>query len=321
MTGIENFNHPDTMPSMKKNVMSFDLFKRIIEHLFKEHVVTPDTVFSFYNWGEPFLHPELQKFFHYMQKKKLKYDLSTNASIPLKNMQSEISFDTLQSITFSYCGFSQKSYDRIHQFNFEKVKENTIDTMRKLRNYSFKGNARMHYHVYQFNQGEELLEANRFCRELGIEFFSSYAYINNFHQLNDYLNDQLNYSVLKEMGKELCFHYVQELMEEKPSDFFCPLLKQLNIDENGNLLPCCAPEDENLGFILNHTKESIEEARRKSKSCGICRDFDLKGAYWITHPLIYRNNRNFHYMFYYIKGRLNSKLPKLVWKKIKKVID
>lgn len=167
------------MPSMKKNIMDINLFKEIIAHLFKEELVDKNTVFSFYNWGEPFLNPDLYDIFVFMHESDLKYILSTNASVALKEtMRGEI-FNNLESITFSYSGFSQQSYDRIHQFNFEKIKLNTKKTLYILRQNGFHGEALMAYHIYQFNQGLEMSAARNFCEDLDMKFLPSYAYIND----------------------------------------------------------------------------------------------------------------------------------------------
>lgn len=282
VTGIKNYESPQTMPSMKKNVMTFALFEKVVKHLLEEEIADENTMFSLYNWGEPLLNPEFYEILLFLQKNQLKYNLSTNVSIPLKPINNKVLFSTLQSITFSYCGFSQKSYDRIHHFNFEQIKEHTEKMIDTLRANGFRGHAMMAYHIYQFNQGVEMAAARRFCKELGISFSPSYAYINNFNQAKLYLQDKLDYATLKDMGKELCFHYLDSLIKQRPQEYQCKLLDSLVIDENARIVPCCAVQDEILGDLLKCTKEDIEKLKKEIKSCAKCKEIGLD--YWSVNP-------------------------------------
>lgn len=284
VTGIKNNRNPESMPSMKKNIMDIITFKKIVNHLLKEKIVDHDTLFILYNWGEPFLNPDLYEIFVFMYENDLTYFLSTNVSIELKELQHGKLFNNLKGIRLSYSGFSQQSYDRIHQFNFEKIKLNTRNMLRILRQNGFQGEAIMAYHIYQFNQGLELLAAKRFCEDLDITFLPSYAFINDFREALRYLKDELEYDTLKEMGKELCFHYVDGLIKKRPKSFHCPLMDSLDINENGELLPCCAIDDRPLGKILDYGKSDIANKKKNMNFCEECRNSGFD--YWVTNPLV-----------------------------------
>ncbi|GBF34170.1 hypothetical protein DCCM_3282 [Desulfocucumis palustris] len=45
----------------------------------------------------------------------------------------------MRFIIFSMPGFSQESYDKIHGFNFEKIKDNIIKMSRNFRENGFTG--------------------------------------------------------------------------------------------------------------------------------------------------------------------------------------
>lgn len=288
VTGIENRNHPELMPSMKKNIMSLDKFMRIIKHLLQEKIVDKNTMFALYNWGEPFLHPYLKDIIEFMNKNEFQYELSTNASILLKVDECDKNFfRNLRYITFSCCGFSQESYDRINSFNFIEIQENIYKILNKLRKYGFVGKAIMAYHVYQFNQGFEIQEAKLFCDKLDIGFAPSYAFINDHERTKQYLINKLDYGELKKMGKDLCFFYLDDLLRkgQKEKGYKCRLLEYLTINENGYLLPCCSVQNEILGEILELSNSDIMHLMKKIHSCKEC--INSGHAYWITNPRRY----------------------------------
>lgn len=89
---------------------------------------------------------------------------------------------------------------------------------------------------------------------------------------------------MKNMGKELCFHYVDGLINERPKNYHCPLADSLVINENGNILPCCAIDDRSLGKVLEYTGSDIIEKKKDMEFCTECRE--LGADYWVTNPLV-----------------------------------
>ena len=283
VTGIENRCHPDEMPMMKKNCMSLAKVKEIITHLESREMVDKDTVYFFYNWGEPFLNPELFDILAYMYERKLRYGLSTNASVPWK-LKRDIPNDFFADMVhfrISYCGFSQESYDRIHGFNFEKIKANTKEIIRNARKYGA-NYIEIHYHVYQFNEGDEFIRAKEFCKKLNVCFFPIYAYFNDYNRGIGYLNNTLPIEEYKAASKELYLFYVDGVLKKRPANYPCPQFDKLTIDENGDLLPCCAAIHEKLTNIVERTPAEIEEWRHNVRSCIECRNTGLD--YWVHNP-------------------------------------
>ncbi|MCS4454451.1 hypothetical protein JTT00_04835 [Clostridium botulinum] len=77
----------------------------------------------------------------------MSFALSTNASKVILLDNNELK--NLKYITFSMCGFSQKSYDKIHGFNFEQIKRNISEI---LDNFKKMGLRVMHmYHIMFIN--------------------------------------------------------------------------------------------------------------------------------------------------------------------------
>ena len=128
-------------------------FERLHRHLLDHNIITPDCIYRIYNWYEPSLNPHLPDLFNYMREVGIRLDMSTNAGKAIDFSRVE-SCENWYGILFSMPGFSQSSYDRIHGFDFEKVKANIRATMEAIRARGFHGYAMINYHLYQFNIGE-----------------------------------------------------------------------------------------------------------------------------------------------------------------------
>ena len=103
--------------------MDFDLFTQIYEHLISKKIIIPETEIMLYNWGEPLINPDYINIIEYLADKKQKYSVSTNASAAPMT-QKKNAYKKCTAFVMSMPGFSQQSYDKIHRFNFEVIKNN-----------------------------------------------------------------------------------------------------------------------------------------------------------------------------------------------------
>jgi MoaA/NifB/PqqE/SkfB family radical SAM enzyme len=287
VTGIENRKHPQEIPSMNyKNIMELGTFKKIICHLVEQKIMDANTRLTLYNRGEPFLHPHLQEIIEFVDNNDIKYNLSTNGSIPLKGNYPKNAFRNLDLMVVSFPGFSQKSYDKIHGFNIEWIKKNVENIINIMRSKGFQGTMQMSYHCYQFSQNEEMWEAAEYCKRLGIVFVPVTAHIADSKIAIQYLNNTLPYKELKELGQYLNLSYLKDLLNERSSNYVCPRLgnKQIVIDENGDTYPCCAFRDKSLGKFLNCRFEEIIQAKNNAEICQTCQA--IKYDYWSNHPMV-----------------------------------
>lgn len=283
ITGRCNRNKID----MTKTCLSFDKFKKIYNHLIQLKAIDKKKDLMLYSWGEPFLNPEAEEIFSFLSLNQQSYSLSTNGSVYKK------AFDTgtykyMSSITFSLPGFSQESYDRIHGFNFEYVCKNIICLLEDMRKNGFEGNTLIVFHVYQFNQ-HEVEEAKKFADYLGADFLPYYAYFNGLSLAKKFINGTFSEEDLRTVQEEICLHYVEQRKAETPLDFKCPLRKILTIDEEGNLVICCAADKQTNGYILGEilsykSTGKIEEALDWSmeNNCECIECHEKKIDAWLT---------------------------------------
>ena len=248
--------------------MGYQKFVNIIEHLLVKEMIHQNTRVCLYNWGEPLIHPEFDKIVKYLNGKKIHFALSTNASRILKSPTSK-AWETLDFITFSMPGFSQQSYDRIHKFDFETIKKNIIQILRELRSHGFRGTASIAYHLYQFNINE-IAGAQKFAQENQLFLHVSYAYINDYERLKQYLNNSLPYKELKLAGEELFLGQYDLKNRQVSENYKCQQRNRLVIDEQGEVVPCCIVGEPTLGNICLFELSSLRKAKENISICKEC---------------------------------------------------
>ena len=223
--------------------MTVEDFAKLAEHMLKYGIITPDCLFRIYNWYEPTLNPHLPAIINYMHDKGFRIDMSTNASVVPDFTKIE-TCEHYYGMLFSMPGFSQRSYDRIHGFDFETVKENIRRTMDEVRKRGFSGDAYINYHLYQFNI-DEVYEAKKFADELGIRLHTMFAYFNGTKGFAEYITETMAEKYMTRASKDLFFYFVEDLLKEKEK--YDEMFKEppsITLSEFGNVLPGRGSNDE-----------------------------------------------------------------------------
>ncbi|MDX4065641.1 hypothetical protein Q6A91_06335 [Aliarcobacter skirrowii] len=258
-----------------EGIVDLEKFKNTIQTLLKKGIADENTVFSLFNWGEPFLHPKFNEIVTFLSENNIKFYLSSNLSILPKNISKD-SFKTCQGITISMPGFSQSSYDKIHQFKFNKILENINSIL------DFIPAEKLHvsYHLYQFNI-TEIKQAQDYFKNLGIRVFSSFAYFNDYNMAIKYLQNKLTIEEFKKVSKELLLYYIDDLLEEMPKDYICPQFSQMNIDESCNIIQCCAAPANSKDYFVCSIEDFTKEIHHNRVNKEICKEcYTTKSVYW-----------------------------------------
>ncbi|MBI4765596.1 MAG: radical SAM protein [Deltaproteobacteria bacterium] len=251
-------------------------FERAVRSLYEKGLADESSRFDLYNWGEPFLHPQLLDILQVIFDQGAKYRLSTNAGI-YKQLPFRLT-QNLTRLTVTIPGFSQASYDRVHGLNFDSVLKNIQAFAEDL------GTSRLWitYLVHQFNLNE-IREAYRFFKKIGIRMAFTVAYLNDYNLSRDYLNGSLPNNRITRMGRDLFLSYVEDLIASRPEDYVCPQFSILALDEYCNVLTCCQVNkghpDYSLGSLFDLKAKDIYQGKLNRKVCRECQDLGMD--YWI----------------------------------------
>lgn len=247
--------------------VNFNEFKKAIYYLRDENFIGENSIIALYSWGEPFIYPRFKEIIRFLNSENIKFELSTNASKLILFEENNI-LRNLQYITISMPGFSQDSYDKIHGFKFDVIKENITKIVKNFRDMGFGGQFLIAYHIYQFNM-DEIPEAMKFAAENGISIVPSFAYINDFERFKKYLKSELSNTELKKAGEQLFLYYYNDTLKNMPLDYICPQYDILSLDENCNAITCCG-DSTSIGKIFDLKPQQINPIRMKSDVCIEC---------------------------------------------------
>jgi MoaA/NifB/PqqE/SkfB family radical SAM enzyme len=257
--------------------MSPVLFEQILNHLSKLDILDKsyNTVISLFNWGEPFLNPEINDILRILKDKKLYASISSNF-IVRPDVDKEC-LPVISALTFSMSGFRQDSYGRIHAASLDKVLENFNDFYVKMRKHSPKTKINIAWHRYTFNENEFWAAYKYFNRLGGIRFAPAIAYMNDGLEMMDFLENGLSEDRKKLVEKDLFVNHIRKRVayhKEKSKGYRCPAWNFLVIDETGQLLLCCGvtgyDSDHVLGNILEMSKEKIWKSKLSDPLCNKC---------------------------------------------------
>ena len=114
-------------------------FEKAIDRLIELRLVEPPAVINLFNWGEPLLHPEFGELLKILNRTKISFGISTNASRCV-SVESGL-LTNMSCLTISMPGFSQASYDKIHGFDFNKILCNIDKLIENFKKAGFQGSS------------------------------------------------------------------------------------------------------------------------------------------------------------------------------------
>jgi MoaA/NifB/PqqE/SkfB family radical SAM enzyme len=279
-SGRKNRYSP-TPPKDVNYFVDIEKFKQSIFHMKNIGLIDNGTNIDLFSWGEPFLHPDFKEIIRFLKEENINASLSTNASkVILFDNKDDLC--KLCKIRFSMPGFSQKSYDKIHGFQFDKIIANIDAILTNFRKCGFTGRAEIALHLYQFNL-HEVDSAFKFAEQRNMGFLPHAAFINDHEKSTKYLKDELDIETLKSAGRELFLSCIEKRREEALDNYYCPQFDMISVDNNCNVITCCSESTIYKNICDVKCFEEINTWRINSDICKDC--LKSKHAY-VVHNIV-----------------------------------
>jgi MoaA/NifB/PqqE/SkfB family radical SAM enzyme len=208
-TGTDQMGRP-------KRHLPIDHAKRVIDSV-KEHAME----IRLYNWGEPFLNPDIFEIIRYARDAGLFTVISSNLSVKVKDLARLVVASGLDRLTASIDGVSQHALETYRrradaQLCFDNIKAITDERASQGAKVP---SVELRFLVFRHNEHElEQLEAKR--REVGADVFEPRrAFI--FH--DSFVPEHADFQPLTQVFQGAC-------------DF---LYSELTVEATGAISPCC----------------------------------------------------------------------------------
>jgi MoaA/NifB/PqqE/SkfB family radical SAM enzyme len=166
----------------QRHRMTSKLFDALMEEL-GEYLF----LVMFYNYGEPLLNTNLASFIKKAKTYRIETELHTNLSLRISDERIEdILTSGLDRLLASIDGFSQEVYE-IHRVggDFALAKKNLEQFVRTRDRLGLETHIAYGFLVFSFNE-HEAAKAQRYCRDLGIEFEGRQAFVDDPSWLPSY---------------------------------------------------------------------------------------------------------------------------------------
>lgn len=237
------------LPGRKIRFLKFKEFKKIFDQLYEYAFVV-----VLYDWGEPFLNPEIFKIISYAQEKNVGTIIGSNFTTVQKKDIDNILSSGLEHLVLSIDGASPKIYSKYRRGgDFRKVIANVKELVEKKKALGKKTPLiRWQFLVTSFNE-HEVDKAKAMGRKLGVDAVTFY---NRLKPPIDYIRaygDETLIEMIKEWLPRKHLEYRIDFSKPYPFKSPCKeLWRSIAINSDGGVSRCLGLyEDEyDIGNLL-----------------------------------------------------------------------
>ncbi|MGD0020737.1 MAG: radical SAM protein [Smithellaceae bacterium] len=217
--------------SRPKALLPLETFKRFIDEC-GDYLL----LIILWNWGEPFLNPDLIKMIAYAKARGIVVHTSTNSNILLEEAQVEALVDSgLDSLVVAVDGTSQKTYEKYRQGGrLDRVILNiqNILRVRAAKNVTTP-RINMRFVVMRHNEAE-VPEARELARKLGVDFFTLKTV-----DMHPDKGVELDKTFAPENTGYRRYDYDKETFTRKERPFVCMRpWKRVTLEASGEVIAC-----------------------------------------------------------------------------------
>ena len=171
------------------NIMKLEDVERVLEKIVKESPNTSHV--SLYSWGEPLLHPDIDKIIRMFHEKNIAVGLSTNLSHEMNSKIDIVAKCEPDYLKISLSGYYPEAYNNTHQGgDITLVKSNLYRLKYMLDKHNSNTLVDINYHLYKDNNGKNLKKMTELAEELGFTLSTVHALIMPLERVIDYLEEK-----------------------------------------------------------------------------------------------------------------------------------
>jgi radical SAM protein with 4Fe4S-binding SPASM domain len=264
-------------------MLSFETFKNFIDDL-GEYLL----LIILWNWGEPFLNPDIFRIIAYAKSKNILVHSSTNGNVKFNNEKADLLIESgLDSLVFAVDGATQETYSKYRKGGkLKKVLDNIETIVRaKKKKGSKTPRVNVRFVVMQHNEKERHL-VQQFAERLDVDFFS----VKTVAMLTD-LGNNLDRSFAPEDPKYRMYEYEEEGFRRKEKPFTCMRpWKRITLDSLGEIIPCEYEYKNVHSFGRLDGKMSAASIWKGSEAQSFREEFNLgNNEFYLCKDCVYKN--------------------------------
>jgi len=254
-----------------KGFMSLEEFKQVMDKATTEtDLVTHVSLFS---WGEPFLHPDLDKIIKELHSRGIAAAVSSNLSIRHSKHVDKIIRAAPDYLKVSLSGYYPDVYNSTHTGgDINLVKSNLYRIRHIMDKNKLSIFVDVNYHLYKNNMGIDQVKMKELCDELGFAFSPSYAHLMPVERLIDFKEGRMSQAT-RDVEKLLLISVDKGVEIGRPQGHLPCRFKtnQVNINWDRSVPLCCVTFDHKTSNIADDfLKVSAEELDARKDAHSLC---------------------------------------------------
>ena len=256
-----------------KGSMNLNVFKSVFDKIIKD---TPSiSHINLYSWGEPLLHPYIDKIIDYVHEKNVAVALSSNLSIKFGARIDKIIKSGPDYLKVSLSGFYPTAYDNTHEGgDINLVKDNLYLIRKLLDKYKTKTLVDINYHLYKDNSGENIEQMEKLADELGFVVSKTYALVMPLERVLSHLEGKPDLQTKKLQNNLLVTidEGIKASSQVPLPKNTCPFREnQININADLSVPVCCTVWERDKNVVAKNFLESnIDEININKKKVDLC---------------------------------------------------
>ncbi|MBI5920056.1 MAG: hypothetical protein HY847_00245 [Betaproteobacteria bacterium] len=265
--------------SMPTGLMSLDTFKKVIDKIKTDAPLV--THVGLYNWGEPFLHPELHHIVDHLHRNDIAVAISSNLSFRFADRLDRVIKANPEYLKVSVSGYFSKAYNNTHTGgDVNLVKSNMYRLRYLIDRYSADTLVDVNYHLYKDNNGINLTKMRELCTELGFVLSTVNALVMPLEKVLKHCEGRPDPDTVR-LSENLLVSIDEGISAASMfKSSRCSFMdNQVNINFDLTVPICCTVAERQGNIVeenfLASTPRSIEEKKAQASICMKCMAYGL----------------------------------------------